>query len=76
MRRINKAAALHELGEAIADVRKKRGMSLPELAPKAGLEAGTLEQIEQGAYDAEYTTLLAIAKALETKFVYMLPPLN
>ncbi|MBO9562122.1 MAG: helix-turn-helix domain-containing protein [Niastella sp.] len=76
MELVNKAKALRELGEAIADTRKNKNMSIPQLAAKTKIEASILEQIEQGSYDVEYTKLLRIAKGLDTKFTYILPPLD
>jgi transcriptional regulator with XRE-family HTH domain len=52
------------LGEVIARARRGR-LTLEELAVRAGVSSGILSQIERGAGNPSYTTLLKISRALE-----------
>lgn len=70
---INKTKALQQFGQALADVRSSKKISIPELAAKTGIEENILEEIEQGARDFEYTTLLKIAKGLNSDLYQLLP---
>ena len=70
---VNKAKALQQFGQALADVRNSKKISIAELAARTGIEQNMLEQIEQGAHDFEYTTLLKIAKGLNSDLYQLLP---
>lgn len=53
------------LGRAIRELRRKRGASLKELAPQAGVTFGTLSLIERGEANPTWQTVRQIAEALE-----------
>jgi transcriptional regulator with XRE-family HTH domain len=53
------------LGQAIRELRQKRGATLKEIAPKAGITFGTLALIERGESNPTWSTINGIAGALE-----------
>ena len=53
------------LGEAIRQLRTKRGISQEDLAHLAGVTTGTLSVIERGRSNPAWGTVKAIAKALD-----------
>jgi transcriptional regulator with XRE-family HTH domain len=46
-------------------LREKEHLSLRDLADRSGLSHGTIENIEQGRYTPKWTTVLALAAALQ-----------
>ncbi|MFS8579689.1 MAG: XRE family transcriptional regulator [Novibacillus thermophilus] len=52
-------------GTRIRELRKRKKMSLTELAQKSGLSAATISQIERDNVDPTLTTLYKICKALD-----------
>lgn len=52
------------LGKAIRELRLKRGATLKEIAPKAGITFGTLALIERGEGNPTWATVRGIAAAL------------
>lgn len=55
------------IGKKIKELRKKRGMTLAQVGELSGLSVGLLSQIENDGVVPPIPTLLAIARALETK---------
>jgi transcriptional regulator with XRE-family HTH domain len=55
---------LSALGERISLQRKKRGITLDQLASKMSISKGNLSDIERGKRDPRYSTLLAISQGL------------
>ena len=53
------------LGEAIRQLRTKRGISQEDLAHLAGVTTGTLSVIERGRSNPAWGTVKAIARALD-----------
>jgi transcriptional regulator with XRE-family HTH domain len=53
------------LGEAIRQLRTRRGISQEDLAHLAGVTTGTLSVIERGRSNPAWGTVKAIAKALD-----------
>ena len=53
------------IGERISAWRKLRGMTLQQLADKAGVGATTIHNLEQGLWYAKMPTYLYIAEALD-----------
>lgn len=53
------------LGEAIRQLRNKRGLSQEDLAHAAGVTTGTISAIERGNSNPTWGTVKSIAKALE-----------
>lgn len=53
------------LGEAIRQLRTKRGISQEDLAHLAGVTTGTLSVIERGRSNPAWGTVKAIAQALD-----------
>lgn len=53
------------LGEAIRQLRHKRGLTQEDLAHKAGITTGTLSLIERGQANSTWGTVKAIAGSLE-----------
>ncbi|UYM04305.1 helix-turn-helix domain-containing protein [Solicola gregarius] len=54
------------VGERIRRTREERGLSVRELASRAGLSAGMISQVERGITDPSLQTLRVIAKVLNT----------
>ena len=52
------------LGEAIRQLRQKRGMTQEDLAHESGITTGTLSLIERGHANPTWSTLKGIANAL------------
>lgn len=55
------------LGLAIKVAREGQGLSMRQLAEKAGVSVSTVSMIEGGERDPTFGTLVTIAKALGTK---------
>lgn len=56
---------LQKLGKNIKTLRKKRKLTLQALSIRAGIDASTLNRIEEGISEPKYFTLKNIAKGLE-----------
>jgi transcriptional regulator with XRE-family HTH domain len=56
-----------DLGGVLRAVREKRGESRERIAVAAGLTVGTLARLELGQTDPVWSTILAVADALELK---------
>lgn len=54
------------LGEAIRQLRSKRGLSQEDLAHAAGVTTGTISVIERGNSNPTWGTVKDIAQALDT----------
>ena len=59
------AERLFELGERIASLRKKQGMTQLSFALKAHISKSFLSDLERGARNPSYLTLCHVADALE-----------
>jgi XRE family transcriptional regulator, regulator of sulfur utilization len=55
------------LGKAIRELREKRGATLKDLAPSAGITFNTLSLIERGKANPTWGTVRGIAKALKVE---------
>jgi transcriptional regulator with XRE-family HTH domain len=53
------------LGEAIRQLREKRGMTQERLAQDAGLTTGTISLVERGQSNPAWGTVTALADALD-----------
>lgn len=51
------------IGQRIADIRKRNGMTQDQLAEKSGLQRTHIVRIEQGKYNVGIDTLQSIANA-------------
>lgn len=56
-----------QLGSAIRDLRRKRGLSQGALAEQAGVDRKTINRIENGHHSTTVSTLAAIADSLGEK---------
>jgi len=56
---------VEQLGENVRRLRNERGWSQQELADKVGIIQPAISQIESGNIRPRYTTLLALANALD-----------
>ena len=63
---------LLKLGERIEYERRRKNITLDELATQMGISKGNLSDIENGKRDPRFTTLLAIAEGLRIKVSYLL----
>ncbi|GAA4661135.1 helix-turn-helix domain-containing protein [Arthrobacter cryoconiti] len=60
----NHAESARRAGKLVRQVRRKRGLSLANLAEKSGLSTGLLSQLERGAGNPSFTTIIKISQAL------------
>lgn len=59
-----------KLGEKVTSLRKKKGLSVPDLAQETGLSRVVISQIESDAISPTIAALLKIAKALGKELNY------
>jgi transcriptional regulator with XRE-family HTH domain len=57
--------------DAIRKVRDSRGMTIEDLARKAGVNKGTVSEIERGTANPTQSTLESLAKALDTSLAML-----
>lgn len=69
---MSKSEQLIKLGQRIAALRRKKGITLEKLAYEMGISKGNLSDIENGKRDPRYTTLKAIADGLEISISQLL----
>lgn len=55
------------LGGVLRRLREERGLSQEALAFHAGMTAGTLARLELGQSDPSWSTICAVAKALDVR---------
>jgi len=55
------------LGGVLRRLREERGISQEALAVHAGLTSGTLTRLELGQSDPSWSTICAVAKALDVR---------
>jgi len=66
-RRVKPRSPEHaSLGEAVRTLRVEAGMSQEELADAAGTDLTQVGGVERGVRNPSYTTLLRLARALDT----------
>ena len=63
----NKEKILLLFAKKMTAARKKKGLSIRQLAASSGLEYSQLQRIEQGRVNFAFTTLVAIADGLEVE---------
>lgn len=61
----------YKFGEKIRNVRDRRGLTLKEVAEKAGISESMVSQIERNRVSPAIDTLLALADALEIDLEYL-----
>ena len=66
----------YQFGEKIRAVRERRGLTLKEVAEKAGVSESLVSQIERNRVSPAIDTLLALADALEIDFEYLFADLK
>ena len=59
------------IGREVKSYREKMGLTISELAKAAGMSAGMLSKIENGATSPSLSTLQALAKALQIPFTFL-----
>lgn len=67
---------MDKLGEKIREARKKRGLTLVEVARTAGCSPSFISGVERGRVSPSITTLKQIANALEVNIVDFFMPSN
>ena len=65
---MERTAPLHTIAAALRRERERHGISLAELARRAGIAKSTLSQLEAGAGNPSVETLWALAVALDVPF--------
>jgi transcriptional regulator with XRE-family HTH domain len=61
----NQRAILTALAGNVARHRRAKGMSKKDLAAAAGVDVGTVRDLEQGRYNTTILTLVGVADALD-----------
>lgn len=56
---------LKEFGERLKKIRNERGLKVRELADLAGMGYTNVNNIENGKVNPRYTTIIALAEALD-----------
>ena len=64
---------MQELKDRVREYRKARGMTQNELAMRAGVDQGTVSNIERG-YNSKTSVLLKIAEVLEVEVANLMGP--
>ncbi|HEX7244805.1 MAG TPA: helix-turn-helix transcriptional regulator [Solirubrobacterales bacterium] len=60
-----RSAAHAALGEAVEELRKAAGLTQEGLAERVGTEFNRIGELERGATDARFSTLLRVARGLD-----------
>lgn len=64
---MSKTALLKKIGERIAAMREKQGLSQSDLARLAGKDRQSIYKVEKGQFNATIFYLSELAKALQVK---------
>jgi transcriptional regulator with XRE-family HTH domain len=56
--------ALHSFGQRLTQLREEKNLSIPDLAVRAGLDAGHIGRIEAGEVNILVSTVFKLAKGL------------
>jgi transcriptional regulator with XRE-family HTH domain len=60
-----KEELLQKFGKKVSVLRKKKGLTIPELAEAAGLKTLQIQKIEAGKLNFHLSTVIALARGLE-----------
>jgi transcriptional regulator with XRE-family HTH domain len=71
---MERTAPLHTIAAALRRERERHGISLAELARRAGIAKSTLSQLESGAGNPSVETLWSLAVVLDVPFSRLLDP--
>ena len=71
---MERTAPLHTMAAALRRERERHGLSLAELARRAGIAKSTLSQLEAGAGNPRVETLWALAVVLDVPFSRLVDP--
>jgi transcriptional regulator with XRE-family HTH domain len=71
---MERTAPLHTIAAALRRERERHGISLAELARRAGIAKSTLSQLESGSGNPSVETLWALAVTLDVPFSRLLDP--
>lgn len=63
------AREIIQLGAVVKEKRQAKGLSLDKAAQKGGIAKATLLRLERNERDAQLTTLVGVAEALEITFI-------
>jgi transcriptional regulator with XRE-family HTH domain len=55
------------LGQAVEELRREAGLTQEGLAERAGTEFNRIGELERGAIDSRFSTLLRVARGLDVK---------
>jgi transcriptional regulator with XRE-family HTH domain len=67
-RRVKPRSAAHAaLGQAIEELRREAGLTQEGLAERVGTEFNRIGELERGATDARFSTLLRVARGLDVQ---------
>jgi transcriptional regulator with XRE-family HTH domain len=58
--------ALRQLGRRLSQLREEKGLSIADLATLTALEPNDINDMEAGKLDIPLTTIVALARALDT----------
>ena len=71
---MERTAPLHTIAAALRRERERHGLSLAELARRAGIAKSTLSQLESGAGNPSVETLWSLAVVLDVPFSRLVDP--
>jgi transcriptional regulator with XRE-family HTH domain len=67
-RRVKPRSAAHAaLGRAVEELRREAGLTQEGLAERVGTEFNRIGELERGATDSRFSTLLRVARGLDIK---------
>ena len=67
-RRVKPRSAAHgALGQAVEELRREAGLTQEELADRVGTAFNRIGELERGATDARFSTLLRLARGLDVE---------
>jgi transcriptional regulator with XRE-family HTH domain len=67
-RRKPRSANHAALGQAVEELRREAGLTQEGLAERVGTEFNRIGELERGAIDSRFSTLLRVARGLDVEF--------
>ncbi len=68
-RRVKPRSVAHAaLGQAVEELRREAGLTQEGLAERVGTEFNRIGELERGATDSRFSTLLRVARGLDVQF--------
>jgi transcriptional regulator with XRE-family HTH domain len=61
---MNEQSELQRLGETVRQVREQQRLSVADLADRANIDAGLIDDLEAGRLDPRFDALIALARGM------------